>query len=88
MEKLEIIEKLIYLLKLFQDISGEEEVEISKSTNPFDDLPGFDSYRAIEITIEIQQALNCDKISEDVFLKNPQKTIEGYATTIEKVLND
>lgn len=61
----EILEKLKSAIYTVQEYSGEEFVSISDDCCPLDDLPGFDSYRAIEVTVELSGLLGSEKVGEN-----------------------
>lgn len=48
MTKKELYEKLVQTIHMIQEMSGEENVAVDKTTIPIGSLPGFDSLRAVE----------------------------------------
>ena len=51
MEKQQVVVKLIAMLKEYQQQVGETSVEITPSTCPMTDLPNFDSYAGVLVTV-------------------------------------
>lgn len=86
MKQLEL--KLIDCIKTNIEQSGDEVPEITLDTAIQDDIPGFDSLRAIEVLIELESELDCELPPEKVFLKKPPErdTIEDMAKAIFKIV--
>ena len=67
MSRDEIFTKLKEAIYKVQEKSGEGVISIEEGTCPIGDLPGFDSLRAVEVTVELGDLLN-KKIGGDVNL--------------------
>ena len=67
MTRKEILTKLEEAISNIQEKSGEDFTTIEEKTCPIGDLPGFDSLRAVEVTVELGDLLN-KEIGGDVNL--------------------
>ena len=67
MSRDEIFTKLKEAIYRVQEKSGEGVISIGKKTCPISDLPGFDSLRAVEATVELSDLLG-KEIGGDVNL--------------------
>ena len=60
MEKESIREQLVKAIVKFQELSGEEAPVLNPNVTPIGDLPGFDSQRAVETTVELEGLLKVE----------------------------
>lgn len=67
MSRDEIFTKLKEAISKVQEKSGEGVISIGEGTCPIGDLPGFDSLRAVEVTVELSDLLG-KEIGGDVNL--------------------
>jgi hypothetical protein len=65
MNKEEIEQMLISVVRELQELSGREMVNISVDTRPTEDIPGFDSLNCVEATIDA-----AGRISKEVKFNN------------------
>lgn len=67
MNKAEIEQMLISVVRELQELSGREMAEISVGTRPAEDIPGFDSLNCVEATIDVAGRLGKDVGFNNVF---------------------
>jgi acyl carrier protein len=60
MDKDLINQQLFSSIKKFQELSGEETPKLHPDLTPIGDLPGFDSQRAVETTVELEGLLKVE----------------------------
>ncbi len=74
MTKNEILEKLKEAIYKVQKHSDEEFIEIEEDNCPIDSLPGFDSLRGVEVTVELCDLLDCELHGEaNIFISEDGK---------------
>lgn len=67
MKQAEAVRAVTDVLTEIQRISGRETVEISSSSCPIGDLPGFDSLSGVEATVELSSRLGIDLAGVNAF---------------------
>lgn len=85
---LQEIEKIvIQCLKENLEISGDPVPTITRNTKPANDLSGFDSMRALEVLINIEEKMGCELPPDKVFtsIKYEDLTVSILAEAIEKI---
>lgn len=91
MEMKQIELELINCIKSNIEDSSDKVPEIISETVLLDDLEGFgfDSLRAIEVLIDLEDVFKCELPHEKIFLKNPPEkdTIEDIAKAIKNVVD-
>ena len=87
MKQLEL--QLINCIKSNIEQSGDDIPDISGATVIQDGIPGFDSLRAIEVLIELEEELGCELPPEKIFTNNPQEqdTIQDMVKAIMNIVN-
>jgi len=87
LEKIE--SKLISCIRNNIEESGEEVTDITCETVLLDGIQGFDSLRAIEVLIDLEEVFGCELSPEAVFLKKPPEkdTIEDIANAIKDIVD-
>lgn len=73
MNRQEVLNELIKAIYKVQGLSGEKHLDVDEKTIPIGNLPGFDSMRGVETTIELESSIG-RKIGGDV---NPFVTEDG-----------
>ena len=58
MDRQEVENLLINVVSEIQKISGRDNVEVTSSSKPLLDMPGFDSLNGVEATVEVLSKLN------------------------------
>lgn len=83
----ELEDFVIQCLKENLELSGEPVPEITKSTKPATDLSGFDSLRAIEVLIALEEKIGCDLPPEKVFSnqKFEDITVSSLVSAIDTI---
>ncbi len=51
---------VIETLQAFQELSGEPSIEIDEDTSVYQELPNFDSIRAVEVAVVVSEELGCE----------------------------
>lgn len=83
MNKEEIEQMLISIVRELQELSGREMAEISIETHPSEDIPGFDSLNCVEATIDAASRLGKEVNFNNVFFDdNKSLSIEEAATRL------
>jgi len=67
MNKEEIEQMLINVVRELQELSGRDMVKISVGTRPIEDVPGFDSLNCVEATIDAASRLGKEVNFNNVF---------------------
>lgn len=67
MNKEEIEQMLINVVRELQELSGREMAEISVGTRPTEDIPGFDSLNCVEATIDAASRLGKEVNFNNIF---------------------
>ena len=67
MDKKEIEETLIVLLRELQAIAGDEPTEVTPATTPLEDLPNFDSLLGLEMTVAVEERLGITCEEQTIF---------------------
>jgi acyl carrier protein len=85
----QIEEKIIKCIKNNMKESGDEVPEINQSTGILTGISGFDSLRAIEVLIDLEDIFNCELPPEKVFIKIPAGTdnINDLAKAVQKIVD-
>jgi len=78
---------VIECLKENLELSGEAVPLITKNTKPACDLSDFDSLRAIEVLVSIEEKVGCDLPPDKIFFdkKFDDITVSSIAEAIDKV---
>jgi len=66
METKEIESVIVAVLREVQTISGREWTDLGPESRPVGDLDGFDSLSGVEVTVAIEQRLEC-KFEKSIF---------------------
>lgn len=83
MNKEEIEQMLISIVRELQELSGREMTEISVRTRPIEDMPGFDSLNCVEATIDAAGRLGKEVNFNNVFFyDNKSLSIQEAATRL------
>lgn len=83
MNKEEIEQMLISIVRELQELSGREMAEISVETRPAEDIPGFDSLNCVEATIDAASRLDKEVNFNNVFFDdNKSLSIEEAAARL------
>jgi len=83
MNKEEIEQMLISVVRELQELSGREMAEISVGTRPTEDIPGFDSLNCVEATIDAASRLGKEVNFNNVFfVDNKSLTIQEAAARL------
>ncbi|NQY88653.1 MAG: acyl carrier protein [Colwellia sp.] len=90
MTQLEIEFELIKCLRENIEECEEEVPELDGSTSVFNGIAGFDSLRALEVLVSLEDAIGCELPPEKVFTKEPTgtDTIADLACAIKKIVNN
>jgi acyl carrier protein len=69
--------------------SGDEVPEINRGTGVFTGIAGFDSLRAIEVLISLEEVFDCELPPEKVFVKKPPGTddIGDVAKAVQNIVS-
>ena len=73
MQAKEIESVIVGVLREVQIISGREWTELGQESKPLGDLEGFDSLSAVEVTVAIEQKLECKFEIESIFTSEDGK---------------
>jgi acyl carrier protein len=73
MQQKEIEELIVAALRDLQTVSGREWIDLGPESRPLDDLDGFDSLSAVEVTAAIEQTLECKFENESIFVSDDGK---------------
>lgn len=83
MNKEEIEQMLISVVRELQELSGREMVNISVDTRPTEDIPGFDSLNCVEATIDATGRIGKEVKFNNVFFDdNKSLSIKEAATRL------
>lgn len=90
MDMIQIEMELIKCIQENIEECGDDVPELNEGTSLFSGIAGFDSLRAIEVLISLEDAVGCDLPPESVFTKDPSGTesIRDLACAISKLVND
>jgi len=90
MTQLEIQLELIRCLQENIEECEDEVPELKEDTPVFKGIAGFDSLRALEVLISLEDSVGCDLPPEKVFIKKPSgtDTIKDLACAIDKIVNN
>lgn len=90
MTQLEIEFELIKCLRENIEECEEEVPELDGGTSVFSGIAGFDSLRALEVLVSLEDAVGCELPPEKIFTKEPAgtDTIADLVRAIDKVIND
>jgi len=80
--------EIINCIKVNIEDSGEEIPDINKKTGVFTGIAGFDSLRAIEVLISLEEVFGCELPPEKVFTKKPPGTddIGDVAKAVQNIV--
>lgn len=83
----EIEKMVIECLKKNLELSGDEVPSITGKTRPAFDLRGFDSLRALEVIVSLEEQFNCDLPPEKIFFsaRLEDVSVSSIAVAIEKI---
>jgi len=90
MTQLEIEFELIKCLRENIEECEEEVPELDGGTSVFSGIAGFDSLRALEVLVSLEDAVGCELPPGKIFTKEPAgtDTIADLVRAIDKVIND
>ncbi len=90
MNMIQIEMELINCIKNNIEECGDEIPELDGNTPVFDGIAGFDSLRAIEVLVSLEDSVGCELPIEKVFTKKPPGTdnIRDMANAINKIVNN
>jgi acyl carrier protein len=90
MTQLEIELELIKCIQENIEECEDEIPELNENTSIFDGIAGFDSLRALEVLISLEDAVGCDLPPEKVFTKIPagSENIRDVAKAVNKIVNN
>jgi acyl carrier protein len=87
MQVKEIESVIVGVLREVQIISGREWTELNPESKPLADLVGFDSLSAIEVTVAIEQKLECKFVIESIFISEDGKRALNLKQICDQVSN-
>ena len=89
MDRQKIQERLMEVLLQLQVDGGHPLVDINEDTCPLDDIPGFDSLTAIEVTVELGGRLEREIPVENIFNGQDKRVlcIREISTRLYEILN-
>jgi acyl carrier protein len=85
MEKREVVQRIIDVLKSVQEISGRQISDINAGTCPIGDLDGFDSLSGVEASAELSEKLGFELPGTNAFVNekgNKALSIDEMADAI------
>lgn len=82
MDRQEVENLLIDVVSEIQKISGRDYVEVTSSSKPLLDMPGFDSLNGVEATVEILSKLNLELDIVSIFANDVGAISIGEAAQI------
>ena len=90
MNMIQIEMELIKCIKNNIDECGDDIPELDENTSVFEGIPGFDSLRAIEVLVSLEDAVGCELPPEKIFTKKPPGTesIRDLARAVNKIVNN
>jgi acyl carrier protein len=90
MNMIQIEMELIKCIKDNIEECGDDIPDLDESTSIFEGIAGFDSLRAIEVLVTLEDAVGCELPLEKVFTKKPPGTenIRDLASAINKIVNN
>jgi len=79
--------EIINCIKSNIEESGEDIPSITGSTQVFTGISGFDSLRAIEVLVDLEEVFGCELPPEKVFIKKPPGTdnVTDLAKAVHKI---
>ncbi|GAA4094668.1 hypothetical protein [Zhongshania borealis] len=89
MEIIDIEKAIISCIKKNLDSSEEDVPEITSRTEVFNAIPNFDSLRALEVLVDLEEIVHKDLTIESVFVKQPPGTdrVCDIAVEIKKLVD-
>ena len=89
MELNQIEHKVINCIRTNLMNSGDEVPEINRDTGLLNGIPGFDSLRAIEVLVGLEDVFKYELPPEKVFIQDPPgtDTIGDVAVAIKEIVN-
>lgn len=84
MERENVLQRLLELLRKIQERSGEVPVALTEDSVPLRDLPKFDSLLALEASVEIETELGF--VGEDnLFFDDRTKRLLSVAEVVDRL---
>ena len=87
METKEIESMIVTVLREVQTISGREWIDLGPESRPVGDLDGFDSLSGVEVTVAIEQKLECKFESESIFTSDDGKRALNLKQISDRIAN-
>jgi acyl carrier protein len=87
METKEIESVIVAVLREVQTISGREWADLGPESRPVGDLDGFDSLSGVEVTVAIEQKLECKFEIESIFTSDDGKRALNLKQISDRVSN-